>query len=88
MKAPISLIMCRNKDVQTSHLPGVLQHMPLLISIPWHDAVDAAKGVWPLLRAKIGPAGLKVPEGCYVLPEFRYNKVVHRQLAAICESDL
>ena len=70
------------------HLPGVLQHVPLLLSVPWHDAVGAAERVSPLLRAEIGPAGLKVPKGGHVLLELWDNKVVHSKLAAICEGEL
>ena len=60
----------------------------MLLSVPGHYAVGASKGVVAFLGAKIGSASLELPKNCNMLPEIGEDKVVHCQLALVCEGEL
>ena len=62
--------------------------MFLLLSVPGHYAVGASEGIVAFLGAKIGSASLEISEKCNMLPEIGEDKVVHRQLALVCEVKL
>ena len=50
--------------------------------------MGASKGVVAFLGAKIGSASLELPESCHMLSEVGEDKVVHCQLALVCEGKL
>lgn len=68
--------------------PGVLQHMPLCLSVPWHDTVGASEWITALLWPEPGRAGLEVSKLGNMPPKLWDVKVVDRQPSPICELNL